>query len=227
MDAETLRQSGIYTITNRETGRIYVGSAVRLGHRLWRHRWMLRKNQHPSVILQRAWNKYGEDAFVFAVAELVPDKANLIVREQSLIDQLQSFGPRGYNLTPNAGSQLGFKMSDESKAKMRAAKLGKPRPFTDQHRANLSQAMKGKAPSESTKTAQRKAITGKKRSPESIEMQLTTKRRLGLIRKTPPRKCPSRGRLLSTEHLAALRKGYARRMQLKGKLGGIQLVFRF
>lgn len=182
MDASILRQSGIYTITNRETGRVYVGSAVRLGYRWGNHRSMLRRNRHPSVILQYAWNKYGENAFVFAVVEVVPDKADLIAREQAWIDQLQSFGPRGYNLTPNAGSQLGFKMSDEAKAKMRAAKLGKKRPFTDQHRANLSRAMKGRKPSEKTKIAQRSALAGKPRTRESIEKQLATRRQLGLIR---------------------------------------------
>jgi group I intron endonuclease len=60
---------GIYAIRNLFNGKRYIGSTVNLRSRAKAHRTCLRGGYHHSKKLQRAWNKYGENAFVFEVME--------------------------------------------------------------------------------------------------------------------------------------------------------------
>src|SRR4051794_5001336 len=59
--------SGIYAIRCKPTGKVYVGSAARITKRWNDHRQSLASGKHHSVLLQRAWEKYGPDAFEFTV----------------------------------------------------------------------------------------------------------------------------------------------------------------
>lgn len=119
----TLLNSGIYKILNLITGLFYIGSAVRLSKRFERHRWEFENNRHSNIKLQRAYNKYGADAFEFIIIEIIekPTKELLEAREQHYIDTLN---PQ-YNLNPTAGSQLGSKRSPESLSRMSAAQKNK------------------------------------------------------------------------------------------------------
>ncbi len=115
--------SGIYKIENTRNGRCYIGSAVHLVNRWATHRRALRKGEHRNRYLQRAWDKYGEDAFGFEVLEAVADQAHLVAREQAHIDEWAAKG-KLYNLAPNAGSNLGTKRTAATKAKMSASQKG-------------------------------------------------------------------------------------------------------
>jgi group I intron endonuclease len=154
-----LDNSGIYAIVNRTTGDYYIGSALVLRKRRNSHFHALRQGKHDSVYLQRAWEKYGSGAFYFHPF-IVCRREDLIFFEQRAIDALK---PR-YNMRALAGSNLGAKFSDEAKAKMRAAKLGKKQnpvhvearaallrgvkrgPITETHRENLRRAHLGISP---------------------------------------------------------------------------------
>jgi len=60
---------GIYKIINTYNGNYYVGSSKNI-HRRWNeHLKKLKSDNHQNVILQRAWNKYGENNFKFEVIE--------------------------------------------------------------------------------------------------------------------------------------------------------------
>ena len=120
--------SGIYKITCTITGRLYVGSASNLRKRRNHHFHQLRLNRHGNTKLQRAFNKYGEAAFVFEVLELVLVRELLTAREQYWFGILKPFGARGFNIDRVAGSCLGVKRSAATRAKMRANRLGKPSP---------------------------------------------------------------------------------------------------
>jgi group I intron endonuclease len=113
--------SGIYKIECVSNGRIYIGSAVDLRNRFYKHRLAITKNRHHSRHLQNAFNKYGIQNFYFEVVEFVADKTLLIEREQFFIDSLKP----EFNSDPKAGSSLGRKMTDEHKQKLRLANLGK------------------------------------------------------------------------------------------------------
>lgn len=79
---ENLIESGIYEILNLTTKKVYVGHSTYIRQRWHLHKRDLRKNKHHNAHLQHAWNKYGEDDFIFRKLELVePNKEKLIERE--------------------------------------------------------------------------------------------------------------------------------------------------
>ena len=72
---------GIYKIINVVNNKFYVGSAVDFKRRKTRHFSELRTGKHNNRHLQAAWDKYGEQAFVFVVVEELPDDAELLAAE--------------------------------------------------------------------------------------------------------------------------------------------------
>ncbi len=101
----------IYTIINKVNGKQYIGSAVNFYKRKTVHLAHLRKGNHKNIHLQRAYTKYGEASFMFCILEKVYKKEDLISREQWWIDTRKP----EYNIAKIAGSQLGFRHSQETK----------------------------------------------------------------------------------------------------------------
>jgi hypothetical protein len=138
---QKIGKPAIYKIVNTHNNKLYVGSCV--GHyvRKGQHYYRLRKGTHDNNHLQSAWNLYGEESFVFDIIEFVQDVHKLIEREQYWIDTLNVCNRLfGYNKAPMAGSNLGRKMSIESRLKMSSAKKGiKQNPETVKQRAESSQ----------------------------------------------------------------------------------------
>lgn len=144
--------SGIYKITCLANKKIYIGSASNLRRRKNDHFSALRRNEHRNSHLQRSWDRYGSDTFVFEVVELVLEM-NCTAREQYWLDNLNPFGRKGFNICYVAGSTLGTKMppeaversslarrkprgkfhTPESKEKIRQARLGKPTTLGRKH----------------------------------------------------------------------------------------------
>lgn len=122
------KSPGVYRIICTETSKLYVGSTVNLRKRWGEHRRMLRRNVHSSPLLQRAWNKYGEQSFTFEILELVLVPELLTAREQYYFSTLRPFGRRGFNIAPTAGSTLGKEVSQATREKMRVSLRGKPNP---------------------------------------------------------------------------------------------------
>lgn len=145
-----MNKSGIYEILNTVTGKRYVGSAVNVRRRFAEHRKGLRSGNHHSAKLQHSWGKHGELAFKFEILEAVLDKSQLVSREQRWIDAFQSAGNGGYNIASKAGSNLGMKCSDEARARMSAARVGR-------------------VVSDITKAKNSASHTGMKRPPRSAE----------------------------------------------------------
>lgn len=110
-----LNTSGIYSIINLVNGRIYIGSASNLKQRRFKHLSLLSRNIHDNRFLQNSWNKHGGDNFEFKVLEFCI-KDLLLWREQHYIDSYFSVEPNGFNITPTAGSNIGLKLSEETKA---------------------------------------------------------------------------------------------------------------
>lgn len=61
----------IYRIRNVVNQKFYVGSTINMKERARTHRNKLRAGKHHTPYLQAAWNKYGEECFVFEVIEEV------------------------------------------------------------------------------------------------------------------------------------------------------------
>jgi len=96
-----MKKSGIYQIFCLSTSKSYVGSSVDIVNRWSHHRSHLKNNKHGNKYLQHAWNKYGEDQFIFKILEIVTPvtKENLEAREDFWIDSMNSMSTGGgYNL---------------------------------------------------------------------------------------------------------------------------------
>ena len=89
---------GIYKILNTLSNKIYIGSSIKLESRKYKHFWMLLKQRHDNQFLQKSYNKYGKDAFIFEIIEEC-DPSILCERENHYIKSYNSNDPSfGYNL---------------------------------------------------------------------------------------------------------------------------------
>jgi len=120
--------AGIYRITNKVTGKHYVGSSTNIRIRWKSHRRMLREGTHDSKHLQSSFNKRGFDAFEFVIIEKVNDLNDLLEYEQKWIDFYKSYDRLyGYNSRKIASSNWMISVSDETRDKLRISHLGKKR----------------------------------------------------------------------------------------------------
>lgn len=130
-------KSGIYWIVG-PTGKAYIGSSQNVKARLAAHRNSLLRGDHHATHLQRAVNKHGIDAFMFAPLEFCAIE-RLIEHEQFHIDSFDF--DTLYNSRPVADSQRGYKHRPEVCAAISAAHKGKI--LNESHRAAISAAQKG------------------------------------------------------------------------------------
>jgi predicted GIY-YIG superfamily endonuclease len=94
---------GIYKIENLVNGKVYIGSSQDINKRWKQHLYSLRKGQHHSYHLQKAWEKYGEENFKFEIVEVVTDESLLITLEQKWINSYKSYDSKyGYNISEEA-----------------------------------------------------------------------------------------------------------------------------
>jgi group I intron endonuclease len=176
--------TGIYMIKNIITGKCYIGkSETNIEDRWKRHLRDLRNDKHRNKDgkrdkLQRAWNKYGEENFIFGVIEEYNiEECN--EREIYWIAYYDSFY-NGYNQTKGGEGSLGKEpwnkgkkdiYSNETKQKISEsvseAIKGEKNPFygkthTYETKQKISEAHKGKILTEEHKKKISKAIQGEK-----------------------------------------------------------------
>lgn len=145
----------IYKIINLINNKFYVGSTNNHYERFRVHRNRLRGNKHHSKHLQAAWNKYGEESFVFHVIEEIVDASLLRAAEDVWLSEWvgkeQCYNTSRYSDSPMRGlpkeqtPMYGKNHSDETKQLIRDARLIQDDPRT------------GKTHSEETKERIRKA----------------------------------------------------------------------
>ena len=114
--------SGIYRILNKINGNCYIGSSLNVEKRYKHHLSTLRHNSSRCSILQKAFNKYGEDNFEFQVILCCKPEYRLYY-EQQLIRELNS----QYNVFTNVSDSplRQFTFTEQSKLKMSIAHKGK------------------------------------------------------------------------------------------------------
>lgn len=76
----------IYCIENMVNGHCYIGQTLNYNARKSKHLSNLRMGNHSNVPLQRAYNKYGEENFIFSILEEVDDYLKIKEREEYWID---------------------------------------------------------------------------------------------------------------------------------------------
>lgn len=120
----TSNKTGVYRIRHTKSDQCYIGSCSDTRGGL-RNRWNkhisdLVNHRHHSIKLQRAFNKYGFDAFVFEVL-IYCEPQDCLWFEQIALDELS---PR-YNISKVAGSRRGTKQSTVTRDKIRKSQTGK------------------------------------------------------------------------------------------------------
>jgi group I intron endonuclease len=113
---------GIYRILNNVNGKGYVGHSRDLVLRWRDHRSELRGKYHDNDHLQAAWNKYGEEAFLFEVLEecskeLLKERELFWVGYYNTLDR--AFG---YNIEIPTDPPI---MAEETKKKISISRTGK------------------------------------------------------------------------------------------------------
>lgn len=167
-------KSGVYLITNTMNGKVYVGSgAISIKLRWTRHKMLLKARKHWNQYLQNAWNKYGKEAFRFEVLIRCAPK-DCILHEQFFIDKYRSADRKlGYNISPTAGNCLGTVHTDETRAKMSEAHRGKKKSF--EHAAKVAAANRGQKRSAESRAKMSAAKKGKRQSAEHIAKMVASK----------------------------------------------------
>ena len=138
-------QPGIYKISCLNNAKIYIGSSQTVRQRIINHKSDLRLNKHQNKHLQRAWNKYGEESFIFELVEYC-DLAVLLEREQFYIDLYDCY-KTGFNRMPQAASPRGRKYTEEEAAQRaltRKPAWNKGRARTQEEKAAHSAKMAGR-----------------------------------------------------------------------------------
>ena len=152
--------SGVYFIRNTLSNKVYVGSSINIFRRWTTHKRELKAGRHHSLLLQRSFDKNGEEAFEYCLAESAADAKQMIKLETKWIKMLDSVH-NGYNVNPFpyeiglmpkseehkrkiGQAHIGRKLSEESKDKIRQKALGrKMGPMSDELKKKLSEVKKG------------------------------------------------------------------------------------
>jgi group I intron endonuclease len=173
---------------NKINGKRYIGKTIgTLENRWYEHTWQAVRGS-PQLI-HKAIRKYGTAAFIIAVECYATNHDELYAHEQNAIGEYRALGYELYNLTDGGPGTFGHKHSPESKAKQRAAKLGKkqrpetiarraaalrkPRkympPVTVETRAKLSVALKGNPKCSLSHLGKRDSDETKRKKSEAIK----------------------------------------------------------
>jgi len=178
----------VYGLENNFDHKIYIGQS----HRTLEERF--REHKCANSLIGRAIRKYGEENFVKVILEECENQEQLDACEISWIARLNSMFPNGYNLSAGGKGTLGHKQSDETRAKMSAARKGKPSPN------------KGKPSPKKGKPSPKRGIPTGRKTPPEVKAKLSAKNK-GQKRSTETRQKMSlakKGRIVSMETRAKL-----------------------
>lgn len=158
------KKSGIYVIHNIINYHIYIGSAAIIRRRMANHSAGLRKGTHHSKKLQNFVKRYGVHSLIFSPI-IFCDRSELKQREQHLLDIFKPF----YNTAINAENAFnGRPFTDEMKAKISIAHKGKT--LSDGHKELIRIAGLGRPSATKGKPAYNRG--GKHTAESSLKMSL-------------------------------------------------------
>jgi group I intron endonuclease len=138
-------EPGIYYIKNLINDKVYVGQAQYVARRLYEHKYYLERHSDKCTALQRAVDKYGLENFEFGILEMCPLEV-INEREIFWISEMKSHNrDYGYNLSTGGESGLrGYKFPASFGAKVSATKLSQHRTVSDETKAKISASGLGK-----------------------------------------------------------------------------------
>lgn len=106
---------GVYRISNKLSGRYYIGYSTNIDRRFWVHRNKLKQNYHDNIFLQRAYNLDGEDKFKYDIIHICDTEEEAKQIELQYLTDL-SIRDKLYNLNyNNSGGDLMTHHPDKEK----------------------------------------------------------------------------------------------------------------
>lgn len=183
---------GIYLICCLPTQKVYVGSSQDISYRWEAHRYDLKQGKHHNSYLQRAWNKYGPDAFTWKVVEII-SVGELLSAESRWFEKTRCCEDLyGFNIAMDPSApMLGRKHTSQAKYKISRVHRGKMHTedhrrkisdairgthLTEEHKRKISEAQKGKHHTEATRRKISEAQKGNTHSLGHIHTEATRKK---------------------------------------------------
>jgi group I intron endonuclease len=177
------KKTGIYKISNKEDGKIYIGQAKDIEKRWKTHK----RGQYPEdkftyeILMECDLEQlnFWEIAWITSENACDPDvgynktlggtSLKVIIKSDEVKAKI-SAARKGKKVTDETKAKTsatlkGRKLTDEHKAKMSASNIG--RKLTDEHKAKISATLKGREYTDETKAKISTALKGRKRTAET------------------------------------------------------------
>jgi group I intron endonuclease len=96
---------GVFQITNKVNGKIFIGSSLDLDAIWHAQKLQLSVGMHQNTELQKDWNQFGAENFSYDILEEIKQtedpkidyKKEVKALEELLIEEIQPFDNKGYN----------------------------------------------------------------------------------------------------------------------------------
>lgn len=169
-----MKQYILYSITHLRSKKVYVGVTAGYRHRVNTHLGYLRRNRHKNKHLQAVFNKHGESSLEFDIIDTFSNRQECYRAEKFLTDCVLKMDGRvcmngvsgGLDITDKARAVYQDKIKNDpaemEALRQRSSKINKGRKWSEEYKANMSLATKGKVVSAETKDRIRKAHAGGK-----------------------------------------------------------------
>jgi group I intron endonuclease len=155
----------VYLIRNTVNGKVYVGQTVTDVATRWQKHLVHRHEGGRKYPLYLAIRKHGPDVFSVTTLATAQDQTELDLKERILIRAYRAMSSCGYNC--RAGGYSGGHLSEETKAKIGAANIGRSR--TPETRERIGAASRGREQSEATRAKRSAKAIGRKMPPRTAE----------------------------------------------------------
>lgn len=135
-----MKNNDVYKITNKVTGKVYIGITNQGAGARYRHHWYEARTGEPAPI-HRSMAKYGEENFTLEIIDFAETYEELKEKEKYWIKQYDSMNrEKGYNLTEGGDGTFGRLHSEETKEKIRQKAIG--RKASEETKKKMSEAQK-------------------------------------------------------------------------------------
>lgn len=135
-----MKSNDVYKITNKVTGKVYIGITNQGAGARYRHHWY-EARIGESAPIHRSMAKYGEENFTLEIIDFADTYEELKEKEKYWIKQYNSMDrTKGYNLTEGGDGTFGRMHSEETKEKIRQKAIG--RKASEDTKKKMSEAQK-------------------------------------------------------------------------------------
>ena len=209
-----LFDTGIYKLTNRESGKIYIGQSKHLKRRLNEHRRCEKSDDKKGSqsVVRRAIKKYSFDAFDFEIILYCQEGEYMDLMETKLIQFYDCLVPKGYNVRDGGNKVF---MSEEGRKRVSKANSG--RIVSEETKLKLSESGKehylNNPRSDEWNKKLSIALTGKKKTDEAKSKM--SEHRKEFIKNNPNSVKNMLGKKHSDETKQKMRDAHMKRKELK------------